>query len=150
MAGYLFNMVERLRVITANQLPYKTGLAKLFKTPIVFNQGMVAADLVAIECDFTGYVAVTETTLPAPYVDPSRGGVSFQVPTLNYATGSPLVTGNDVCGGWFETAGGVLLMAWQIDIPWPMQVIDMAMPVDLIVNMYATNQVYVSINGVPQ
>lgn len=150
MVSFLYTNVELLRIITAEQLPYKTGLAKLFKEQIVFTQFLAAADFTAIECDFTGYAAITETTLPDPYLDPVRGGYSFQVPTLQYNTGDPVVTENDVWGGWFETAAGVLLCAWQLPVSKPMNAIDMSLPIDLIINMGGTNQVYISINGVPQ
>lgn len=150
MVSFIFTNVELLRIITAEQLPYKTGLAKLFQAQIVFNQFLAAADFDAIECDFTGYAAITETVLPDPYVDPVRGGFSFQVPTLQYNTGAAPVTGNDVWGGWFETAAGVLLCAWQLPVSKPMNAIDQSLPIDLIVNLGGTNQVYISINGVPQ
>jgi hypothetical protein len=150
VANFIFDEVERLRVITATQLPYKTGLAKLFKSAIVFSPALAQADLAAIEADFTGYAAITETTLPLPYLDLIKGGVSFQVPTLPYQVASPATVGNQIYGGWFETAGGVLLMAWQLANPWSMQQPFAAMNVDLIVNMYGSNQVYVAVNGDPQ
>lgn len=152
MVSYLYTNVELLRIIVAEQLPYKTGLAKLFQSQIAFNPLLAQADFDAIECDFTGYAAITETTLPDPYLDNVRGGVSFQVPTLQYNTGNAPVTGNDVWGGWFETAGGVLLCAWQLAVSKPMNAIDQSLPIDLIINFNgnAGNQVYVSINGVPQ
>lgn len=150
MAAFIFPTLEQIRVITANQLPYKTGLAKLFKSAITLTEALAAADLAAIEADFTGYAAITETTLPDVYVDENRGGVSFAIPTLQYNTGNAPVTGNDIYGGWFETAGGVLLMAWALDEPYAMQAINQSMPIDLIINMYGTNQVYVSVNGIPQ
>lgn len=150
MVAFVYTNVEQLRIITATQLPYKTGLAKLFQAQIAFSPLMVAADLAAIECDFTGYAAITETTLPDPFLDGLRGGYSFQVPTLQYNTGAAPVTGNDVWGGWFETAGGVLLCAWELQTSWPMQTIDQSMPIDLIINMFGSNQVYVNIAGTPR
>lgn len=150
MAQFLFTQVQQIRVLTANQLPYKTGLSKLFKSAIVFNQFLAAADFAAIEADFSGYAALTETTLPNPYPDQTNGGVSFEVPTIQYQVADPVVVGNDIYGGWFESSAGVLLMAWQLLSPWPMQNALDALPLNLILNMYGSNDVKVLIGGVPQ
>lgn len=150
MANFITPQVDQLRIITATQLPWKTGLCKLFKEPIEFLPGIVSADLAAIEADFSGYAAKTETTLPLPYPDFVNGGVSFQVPTLQYQVASPATIGNSIYGGWFEDAGGLLLMAWQLESPQPMTIALQVLFLDLILNQGGSNQLYVLINGVPR
>lgn len=150
MAQYIFTQVQMLRVLTANQLPWKTGLCKLFKEAITFTPFTVAADLAAIEADFTGYAAVTETTLPDPYPDQVNGGVSFEVPTIQFQVDDPATVGNDIYGGWFESSAGVLLGAFSLLTPWAMQNALDALPLNLIVNMYGSNDIKVNIAGVAQ
>lgn len=150
MVQSLFDQVQQLRVITANQLPWKTGLCKLFKSTIAFTPFLAAADFAAIECDFSGYAAFTETTLPNPYPDPVNGGVSFEVPTIQYQCADPVVISNDVFGGWFESSAGVLLMAFLLPTPFPMNAPLVALPLNIIVNMYGSNDVKVLIGGDPQ
>lgn len=150
MAAFIFPTLEQIRVVTANQLPYKTGLSKLFKAAVVFTPNLAAADLAAVEADFSGYAPITETTLPNPYPDQINGGVSFEIPTIQYQCASPLTVPNDIYGGWFETAGGVLLMAWQLITPYPMNAPLLALPLNLILNQYGSNDVKVLIAGLPQ
>lgn len=150
MAGFLIPLIDQLRIVTAMQLPYKTGLLKLFKEAIVFDKSLDAAALAAIEADFTGYSAITLTTLPVPYADPNHGGISFQIPTQQWNTSATPTVLNNIYGGWIEDAGGLLLMAWQISNPVPMEVPHRALVLDQIVNQFGSNQVYISINGTPQ
>ena len=150
MVSFIFPSVEQIRIITAQQLPWKTGLCKLIKEAIPLVPSMVAADLDAVEADFSGYAAVTETTLPVPYADPQRGGFSFQIPTIQFNTANPTTVGNDIYGGWFEDSGGLLLMAFVLSNPVEMQTPNAALVLDILVNMFGTNQVYVNINDIVQ
>jgi hypothetical protein len=150
MAGFVYPQVEQLHLISLLKTQMATGILKLFKSAIAFGPGIAQADLAAIECDFTGYAAITLTTLPAAFVDPINQGVSFQIPTVQWTCSNPLTVANAVYGGWIEDSTNVLLMAWQINVPWQMGQPSQALPLDLLINMYGTNQVYVNIQGQPQ
>ena len=150
MAQFIFTQARQIVIATAAQLPYKTGVSKLFKSAFVPNAFTVSADLTAIEADFSGYAAVTETALPDPYPDAINGGVSFEIPTIQYQVADPATVGNSIYGGWFESSGGLLLMAWWLLTPWPMDVALHALPLNLIINMFGSDDVKVNIAGVPQ
>lgn len=150
MAGFIFPTSDQLAAVTLMKAPYATGLLKLFKEAIPFVPTLSAADLALIEADFTGYAAKTLTTLPEVYVDPVNGGVSFTIPTQQWNVGSTPTIGNDIFGGWIEDATGNLLMAWQIDSPYGMQNAGNSLPLELTLNFFGSNQVYVDIAGVPR
>lgn len=150
MVSFIYPSSAQITAVTAIQLPYKTGLLKLFKSAIAFTPELTAADLTAIECDFTGYAAITFTTLPVPFLDGVRGGTSFQVPTQQFNTSNPTTVGNDVYGGWFETAANAILMAFAFAAPWPMQSPNSALPLDALLNFFGSNEVYVNISDIPQ
>lgn len=150
MAGFIFPTTNQLAAVTLMKTPYATGLLKLFKSAIPFVPTLLAADLAAIEADFSGYVAKTLVSLPAAYVDPVNGGVSFTIPTQQWNVASTPTVHNDIFGGWIEDAGGLLLMAWQIDSPYAMQLAGQSLPLELTLNFFGSNQVYVDIAGVPR
>lgn len=150
MAGFVIPLSEQLTIVNAIKTPFATGVLKLFQSAIAFTPQLVTADLTAIECDFTGYLPITLTVLPPAFIDPINGGVSFQIPTQQWDTDTPFLLANSVFGGWIESAGGALLMAWQINSPWMMDAVNKSLPLDLVLNFFGTDQVYVDIAGVPQ
>lgn len=151
MLTFLYPTLNQIAMVTAIQVDYATGLLKLVKSAITFSPGLTVADLTAIEADFSGYTAKTLTTLPVPYIDVVNGGISFTIPTQQWTRtlGSPDV-GNDIFGGWIENAGGDLLMAWGINPSWGMQNVNDALPLEVTLNFFGTNELYLSIGGVPQ
>lgn len=149
MALFVYPEAAQIIAVTAVQLPYETGLLKLIKSDVALTPALTAADLAAIECDFTGYVPITFTALPSPYEDINYGGVSFQVPTQQFVTSNPTTVGNDVYGGWIETAAAALLMAFTFAAPFPMQNPNNALPLALVLNFFGSGQVYATINGIP-
>lgn len=150
MAGFMYPLVEQLHLIGLLKTQMATGVLGLIKSPITFTPGLAEADFAAIEADFTGYARITLTTLPAAFSDPINGGVSFQIPTQQWTTSSSVTVANAIYGGWIEDSTGLLLMAWQINVPWQMGQPNVALPLDLLVNQYGSNQVLVSIQGTPQ
>ena len=150
MATWIYPQSQQITAVTATQLPFVTGLLKLIKSSIALTPTLTAADLAAVECDFTGYAHVTFTALPAPYADSKYNGVSFDIPTQLFQVGSPVVTGNDVYGGWIEDSAHALLVAFLFNAPFPMQAAHVGMPLSLILNFYGSNQVYADIGDTPQ
>lgn len=150
MAGFVFPTTSQLTAVGLLKTPYATGTMKLFKSALTLTEALVLADLTAIEADFTGYAPIDLTTLPAPYVDPVNGGVSFTIPTQQWDVGATPTVGNDIFGGWIETSGGALLMAWSIAAPFSMQSAGDSLPLELTFNYYGSNQVYATIAGVPK
>ena len=150
MAGFVFPTSNQLAAVTLMKTPYATGLLKLFKSAITLVPTLATADLTAIEADFTGYAAITLTTLPAPYIDPVNGGVSFTIPTQQWNVSSTPTIGDDIYGGWIEDVTGKLLMAWALNTPFAMQSAGQSLPLELTLNFFGSNQVYVDIAGVPQ
>lgn len=150
MAGFIFPTANQLAAVTLMKTPYATGKLKLFKSAIPFVPTLAAADLDAIEADFTNYAAIVLSTLPAAYVDPVAGGVSFTIPTQQWDVDPTPTVGNDIFGGWIETSAGLLLMAWQLDSPYAMQLAGQSLALELTLNFFGSNQVYVDIGGVPR
>jgi hypothetical protein len=151
MLTFLYPTLNQLAMVTAIKTPYATGLLKLVKSAITFTPALTVADLTAIEADFSGYAPITLTTLPPAYLDIVNGGVSFTIPTVQWTRtlGTPDV-GNDIWGGWIENAGGDLLMAWGITPTWGMQDVHDALPLEVTFNFFGTNNLYLSIAGMPQ
>lgn len=150
MANFIFPNTERIAAVTAIQTPFATGKIRLIQSPLTLTPGMNEADLVAVEADYTGYAAKTLTTLPAPYIDQVNGGVSFEIPTQQFDIGATPTVFNDIYGGWVEDSGANLLMAFTVINPYPMQGVGDALPLNLILNFFGSNQVYVLFAGVPQ
>lgn len=148
MAAYIFPTAQQLDIVAAEQALLANATLHLFQGPIAFNEAITAADLQAIEANFSAYANIAIGSLPQAYVDPVNGGVSFTVPTKqwNRTLGTPDV-GNNIYGGWIQTAGGDLYMAWQINDGWGMQNVGDSLPLELTLNSFGTNAVYVSIAG---
>ncbi len=84
---------------------------RLFTTVITtVGSGTKRADLIAAECDFTGYPAGGETITAFlnPLLAPI-GGSSIDWPTKQFAAETPYTVGNVVGGWWVETAAGDLI-----------------------------------------
>jgi len=148
MVQSIFPLTDQVTEMGLIRTPYITGKHKLFKAAIAFTPGLVAADLTAIEADFTGYAAITYTTCGPVYVDPA-GGVTFDTTVAVFLDSGPAVA-NDIHGGWIENAAGDLLVAWQLASPISMGAALDAMNVELIVNRFGPRNVVVVVNGVPQ
>jgi hypothetical protein len=89
----------------------------LFKAgEVTVGPGTVLADLEAAECDFTGYATIVVPTMSDPLLFPG-GGASISTGTRQFAMAAPYDTPNLVGGGWLQTAGGAVLMAWQYGEP---------------------------------
>lgn len=84
---------------------------RLFKSSI---NGVSAfttrAELVAAECDFTGYPAGGKviTAFLDPLLNPA-GGASIDWPTQQFNSAAPYTVGNVVGGWWIETTAGALI-----------------------------------------
>jgi hypothetical protein len=150
MASFIYPTLNQLASVNLLRVPYVTGVMKLFQQQIALDLTLDAAALTAIECDFSGYAAITLAALNATYIDGVNGGVSFTIPTKqwNRSLGTPDV-GNNVWGGWIETSAGDLLVAWEMASQYSMQDVGDALPLELTFNFYGTNEVYATIGGVP-
>lgn len=148
MASYLFPTAEQLAIVAAQQALLANATLHLFQEVITFNESLAAADLQAIEANFSAYANIAIGSLPQAYVDPVAGGVSYTIPTKqwNRTLGTPDI-GSNIYGGWIQTAGGALFMAWQIDGGWSMLDVGDSLPLELTINNFGTNAVYVSIAG---
>ena len=115
----------------------KTALAnskiRLFKADagIILTNATTQAELVAGECDFTGYAAITVAAWNNPLLNPV-GGAGIDSGLQQFATANPYTVGNSVGGGWVETAGGVLVAAWNYDPARSCNGAGDGVPVDLI------------------
>lgn len=150
MLNFVYPQSAMVTAVTAIQVPYLTGIMRLFSSPIVFTPLLNQAELVAIEATFTGYAEITYTTLPAPFPDQTNGGVSFMIPTSTFVVGATPTVTNEIFGGWLETAAHALLMAWQTTNPWPMQTAGQALPVEILLNNFGNGLVQVQYQGIPQ
>lgn len=78
----------------------------LFKSGLVVGPTTTRAELLAEECDFSGYddagIAITE--FGAPILAP-EGGVAIQSPLVQWTVSDPATVQNLVGGWWLETAG---------------------------------------------
>lgn len=84
---------------------------RLFKSTITdVSSDTTRAELLAAECDFTGYPAggVEIEAFLNPLLAPI-GGSSIDWPTVQFAIASPYTVTNTVGGWWIETAGGILI-----------------------------------------
>jgi hypothetical protein len=149
MATFVFPTADQIVAVTAEQVPYKTGLVKLLKSAIALTPELAEADCVAAEADFSGYSAIAFTTLPAPYIDAVHGGVSFTTLNANFATGDPTTIGNDIYGGWIEDAMGALLVAFEFENPVSMNVPSQEINLQITINRFGDGSFIVTINGVP-
>jgi|SRR5215831_154920 len=83
---------------------------RLFKDgAIVIGPNTTKAELVALECDYTGYAEATVATWLGPMLAPISGAM-VQSPTLIFSIDAPYTVGNSVQGWWLEDAAGDLLM----------------------------------------
>lgn len=108
--------------------------ARLFKSPFFPIAGTPRSDYLAAECDYDGYLAggIVMTAFNDPILSPGSG----------YQTGSPLVqfawahdtddVGNTVSGGWVETAGGIIMLAFNFAQNIPMQQAGQGIPLNFI------------------
>ena len=150
MLTWIFPQAEQVAAVTAIQLPFVTSTVHLFMTPISWTPQLTLAQLTAIEANFSGYVATTLAALPVPFVDQVQGGVSWIVPTQNFAVNGSPAEGNDIFGGWFESNTNGVLLAWQTQVPWSMQNALQALPVEVLVNFFGQGKVTVQYAGIPQ
>jgi len=81
---------------------------------ITINPALTLAELVAAEATYTGYAAEEITTFAAPLLNP-LGGASTNSGTVQFQIASPYTVPNVIGGGWIQTAGGVLVAAWDYD-----------------------------------
>lgn len=149
MATFIYPNSALLDNVTAIQLDYKTGLVKLLKSAIVLTPDLDAAACAAAEADFSGYLAHTYTTLPAPFLDQNHDGVSFTCTTADFATADPTTVGNDIYGGWVEDAGGDLLVAFLFSTSYPMNAPHDQIPLELTLNYFGDGSFIATIGGVP-
>lgn len=149
MANFIYPNSELLDVVTAIQLPFKTGLVKLLKEAITLAPDLDQATCAASEADFSGYLAHTYTTLPAPFLDQNHGGVSFTCTTADFATADPTTVGNDIFGGWVEDAGGALLVAFLFANSYSMNAPNDQIPLELTLNFFGDGSFIATIGGVP-
>lgn len=98
----------------------RTGLAnaliKLFKAGagISVNPALTLTQLEAAEADYTGYAPITVATFTTPLLNPVAGA-SVSSGTQQFQIAAPYTVANVIGGGWIESAGGVLVAAWDFD-----------------------------------
>lgn len=148
MVQSVFPTAEQVRQANLVRTAYGTALCKLFKSDIDLTLFLTAADLAAVEADFVGYTPVTFTTVGPTFIDPA-GGVSFDLESAFFQA-TNAVTPNDIYGGWVETAGGDLMVAWKLQGSYPMNVALAAMSLDQLVNMFGPRIFVLVLNGNPQ
>lgn len=149
---WIYPNSELIALIASTRTLFATSLMKLTKAQIALSRTTVLADLTAVEADFTGYAAITLAAVGTSFFDGVRGGVSFSVPTQQWTVGAAPVTPNTVYGGWFESAAGALLLAWQIQDGYPMVATNDSLNLETLLNFYNSAQSYdavMSINNVP-
>lgn len=104
------------------QTSLAAGKMRLYKDGFLPTVTTVLADLVAEECDFTGYPAGGEDVLAwlNPILDPA-GGASIESGTVQFewATGAPDVA--NLVGGWFYTTAGGMLIIGTFPVSVPME-----------------------------
>lgn len=85
---------------------------RLFKEGFTPQVTTTRAQLLAEECDYTGYVAGGETITAflAAILNP-LGGASIDWPTEQFAAVAPFTIGNVVGGWWVEDAAGAVVYA---------------------------------------
>jgi hypothetical protein len=94
---------------------------RLFKSTITnVGSGTTRAQLLAAECDFTGYPAGGKSI--TAFLDPllaPLGGSSIDWPTQQFAAADPYTVGDVVGGWWIETATGDLIACGTFTEPIP-------------------------------
>lgn len=149
MAVSQIPLSEQIVLATAVKTAAATGKLRLIKSTISLAPTINQAALVAIEADFTGYAAITFTTLPSPYPDPA-GGATIPVPTQEFTVGSGgTVIGNDIYGGWIEDSAGNLLVAFVTN-PFNMNASGNVLVITIFVNLFGPGGVTVLYGTVPQ
>lgn len=109
------------------------SLVRLFKSTYVPSRESTRAELVAAECDFSGYPAtgIEVAAWTAPVNDPDGGSAIFSG-LLSYVFVNevdPLDNVNNMVGGyWIETAAGALVRVATFDEPVEMAVVGDAIP----------------------
>lgn len=98
---------------------------------VVLSNATTLAELAAAEADFTGYAPVTITAWQDPLLNP-LGGAGTDSGLHQFAAGAPYTVANVIKGGWIETAGGVLVTAWDYDAPRSISGPGDGVPVDMI------------------
>lgn len=99
----------------------KTGLLNaefhLFKAGegIILSSALTLAELVAAEADYTGYADIVPTWAD-PLLNPV-GGAGTDSGLAQFAPAAPYTVGNVIGGGWVQTAGGILVAAWDYEAP---------------------------------
>lgn len=105
---------------------------KLFQSSYNANISSTAAELLAAECDFSGYAEATIANFLAPIYNPA-GGSSIQAPTQQFAYNSGSGSVSNTVGGWFLLdSGGALVAVGTFDSPIPMVADGDGIPVDIL------------------
>lgn len=79
---------------------------------IVLGPSIDLTTLEAAEADYTGYAPMTVTAFEDPLLS-QLGGASIDSGVAQFATAAPYTVSNVIGGGWIQTAGGVLVAAWD-------------------------------------
>lgn len=98
---------------------------------IIVQPSLTLTDLEAAEADYTGYAMVTVADWLAPLLNPV-GGASIDSGVGQFAIASPYTVSNVIGGGWLQTAGGVLVSAWDYSPTRTLAGAGDGFPVDLI------------------
>lgn len=135
MSNLAYPHAGALKVAATVQTLMAMSKIRLFKSNLTITPSIDEAALVAAECDYDGYVALTVTAFLAPYLDPA-GGASIQSGTQQFQygpVGTPPVI-NQVYGFWVETAAAVPILAGSFDNPVSMAQIGDAIPISVVLN----------------
>lgn len=103
---------------------------RLFKQGLVLTPATTQADLVAQECDFTGYAKAKQTAWQDPLLNP-LGGASIDSGLAQFAAAAPYTTGNVVGGYWLEDSTAALVMASDLSAPVSCGAAGQGVPIDV-------------------
>jgi len=129
----LYPNTGTMKICTLMQTGLATSKMRLFKDGLITLTPLTTlAELVAAECDYTGYTAGGQaiTAWNAPLLQ-AGGGAGITSPTIQFAAGTPYTVGNVVGGGWIEDTGGVLWFAWKFDSAVPIGASGQGVPVSV-------------------
>ena len=150
MAQYAYPTMAELELVNLLKVPFATASIALTSSAFSPGSATTLAELTAIEATFTGYSRITLTTIPAAYIDPINGGISQAIPLSQFSTASPYTVGNTIFGGFMVDASGNLLVCWNVAAGWAMSAADDSLPLQITLNFFGTNAVYVAYGNIPQ
>ena len=105
--------------VTAKRADLALSVVKLFQSGFVPTPATVAADLDAVEADYSTYAPETITAWLPP-VGAVGGGNQITAPTTQFELAAAPAVPNTIGGYWIELAAGDVVLIRQFDTPVPM------------------------------